>query len=229
MDDEIKEPLEKKEAEKKKRSPPQRFRWFTIILYPDNYYHFELLKYFNTCQELDFAYIRHQPETDEGKDHIHMLIRFPSPRTVKSVSESCGRTKAVKLDDGSYKVLVPGEFVPDYAVDVPIVGLPLVSGVNAPEAYYKYMTHSDFRSILEGKKQYDADDIIYHGDEKIFRRLGMSESIDRMSLYHELVSYANMSYTPNDMIKLLIADNRSDLLDFISGHSYFIKNFMFGK
>lgn len=67
-----------------------RFRSFFILLYPDSTsYNID-----NVFFELNgfkyFAYIKHQPETDEKKIHYHLYIYVDSACTISAVSKRLG-------------------------------------------------------------------------------------------------------------------------------------------
>lgn len=69
---------------------PKSYRHFIAILYPDS----EIYNYndiiFNLNQFKYYAYITHQPEKEESKEHVHLFISLDSATTVKNISKRLG-------------------------------------------------------------------------------------------------------------------------------------------
>lgn len=64
----------------------KRYRHFMLLLYPewDNFK--EILQDLKGNFK-NYAYIKHIPETDEKKEHIHFILSLDNPRTIKSLSQ----------------------------------------------------------------------------------------------------------------------------------------------
>ena len=55
-----------------------RTRYFMLVLYPDNQYHKEIMEYLDSDKNpYQGAYILHEPEQDEKKQHWHVMLYFP--------------------------------------------------------------------------------------------------------------------------------------------------------
>ena len=63
----------------------KRYRHFMILLYPewDNYK--EILQDIKGSFK-NYAYIKHIPEEEEKKEHLHLILSLDNPRTEKSLS-----------------------------------------------------------------------------------------------------------------------------------------------
>lgn len=152
-----------------------KYRWFGMILYPDNPDHMVALEYIKTSPILfpSYLYIRHLPEDwleqmdpdlkvdgvdlsaedllsrGEKKPHYHVCIK-----TARAVSENAIMAAfSVTGDDGKKKCLVS-----------------MIPHLFNPEAYFQYLLHWDLDSIRKGKHKYSLSEI--HGDDKIIGKLG---------------------------------------------------------
>lgn len=208
----------------------RRTCWITIILYPDNCYHMMILDYLSKG-DLPCAWILHDPEPDLGcnKLHYHVLVRYDTARTRSAVIKSFGEAWAVKDDDGKYHMIPLGDYVPDYAEKVSILSYPLVKNCFSPEGDFAYMLHRDFASTLEGKTQYDFTDIHINGDPILFRRLSHCEHKENECVYTELYQICKMFKSCYEVTDYLVNEGRFDLLQFISGHAYFVERFFMCK
>ena len=205
--------------------------WFTFILYPDNPYHVKLLDYLKSRSETSdcvysFMYICHEPDGDEEpKAHYHVLLHSSYPKTAGGVRKSLGEVWGYKTDvDGKVIYLPDISRIPqpdDDKKKVFVVSKVLIC--EDPEGLCRYMTHDDFNSSLLGKKRYDISDIKKFGNLKLLDKLFCSNN-PRARLYNDLQAYTSVNRL-SDLISVLLADNRSDLVDYISHHAYFVKTF----
>lgn len=151
------------------------YRWFGMILYPDNADHMKVLDYIKSSPLLfpSYLFIRHLPEDwlenmdpnlkvdevdlaaedlltrGENKAHYHVAVK-----AARALSEAAMMSKfCFKSDDGSRKTLVS-----------------IVPHLSDPESYFMYMMHWDLDSKIKGKHSYDISEI--HGDDKIIGKLG---------------------------------------------------------
>lgn len=207
--------------------------WFTFLLYPDNPYHIKLLEYLRDRSSspdcvYSFMYILHDPDSDDDpKSHYHVLLHSSYPKTAGGVRKSLGEVWGYKTEiDGKIS------YIPDItrlpAPDDDKKKVFIVSKVEVcedPEGLCRYMTHDDFSSSLLGKKHYDIADIKKFGNLKVLDKLFVCSN-SQARLYSELISYTTGNHL-SDLIGVLLADNRSDLIDYISHHSYFVKTFFF--
>lgn len=67
----------------------KRYRHFIMILYPewDNFK--DILQDIKGSFK-NYAYIKHQPEEEEKKEHIHLILSLDNPRTIDSLSKRLG-------------------------------------------------------------------------------------------------------------------------------------------
>ena len=64
----------------------KRYRNFTILLYP------EWADFKDILQDIKgsfkkYAYIKHIPESDEKKEHFHLILSLDNPRSIRSLSK----------------------------------------------------------------------------------------------------------------------------------------------
>jgi len=218
---------EKKEGEKKggsKRSV--RSSWIGCVLYPDNFYHMEFLEYLKTMG-ITHLYIKHQPEQDEKKEHIHLMIHFDYPYTVSGFVKSVGtgwfiETGKDENDKPIYKPIPPQDRSTYLdAVEMNIIGH--AESITSPQGNYIYYLHRDFKSRF--KIQYQDSDVVKIGDMSIINKITRISYINRECIYSELASYANQAVNSYDFMKQVMADDRMDIVDYVSTHSYFVKEF----
>lgn len=67
----------------------KRFRHFIMILYPEWVNFNEILQDIKGSFK-NYAYIKHQPESEEKKEHIHLILSIDNPRTIQSLSKRLG-------------------------------------------------------------------------------------------------------------------------------------------
>ena len=136
-----------KEQTAKENEPPKRSRKgrvLAFIIYPDNP---DQMAFFDWCKRKEkILFIHHDPEPKANfnnadsnledidhmcKEHYHVMILFPNPRTVNGFLKS------------SAGCLTHAEIVSDRM------------------AYYRYMSHDTYSCLKTGKKQYSEKDISY--------------------------------------------------------------------
>lgn len=71
-----------------------------FVLYPDNVHQMQLLAWLESpVNSANFGYkmcyILHQPETDEKKQHYHVMVQYPNARTSEGVKKSFGVYRTV--------------------------------------------------------------------------------------------------------------------------------------
>lgn len=67
-----------------------RKRTFLMILYPDtkSYNYNDVIAYIRSFKY--YAFIKHEPELDEGKVHVHVLLYFENSSTIERLSKNTG-------------------------------------------------------------------------------------------------------------------------------------------
>lgn len=205
-----------------KRTPVKKGRWVACVLYPDNCHQMDVLKYLKSISQT-MLYITHQPEDDEKKEHIHVMIHFDYPRTASGFCSAFGMGK-FKLSGDSY------ESIPDDVdcTGLPVVQLPILSHaeiVSSPADYFRYLLHQDFKSIKAKKKKYQISDITFCGNENELHKLAYQEYQQYNNLVYELMEYSDCADSAHDLMDILICNNRYDLISYVQGHAYFIKEF----
>lgn len=69
----------------------KRYRHFMILLYKDTTsYNFEDVLFDLKGSFKNYAYIEHQPEKEEKKEHIHFILSIDNARTIESIAKRVG-------------------------------------------------------------------------------------------------------------------------------------------
>lgn len=69
----------------------KRFRHFMILLYEDSTsYNFNDVLFDLKGSFKNYAYIKHEPESNEKKEHIHFILSLDNPRSINSISKRVG-------------------------------------------------------------------------------------------------------------------------------------------
>lgn len=218
------EDVKPKKKEDFKRS--SRSSWIGCMLYPDNFYHMEFLEYLKTMG-ITHLYIKHQPEEDEKKEHIHLMIHFDYPYTVSGFVKSVGTgwfIETGKDENGKsiYNPISPQDrSIYSNAIELNIIGH--AETITSPSGNYIYFLHRDFKSRF--KIQYNESDVVKIGDMGIINKITRISYVNRELVYQEIASYSCQSSNSRDFIRRLMADDRMDIVDYVSTHSYFVKEF----
>lgn len=203
-----------------------RSSWIGCMLYPDNFYHVEFLDFLKSMG-ITHIYIKHQPEEDEKKEHIHLMMHFDYPYTVSGFVKSVGTGWFIEVgkdekDKPIYKPIPPQDrSIYPNAVEMNIIGH--AENITSPQGNYIYYLHKDFKSRF--KIQYKESDVQKFGDMGIINKVIRISYVDRDLMYQEIASYACQSDNSRDFIRRVMADGRTDIVDYVSSHAYFIKEF----
>lgn len=203
-----------------------RSSWIGCMLYPDNFYHMEFLEYLKTMG-ITHLYIKHQPEQDEKKEHIHLMIHFDYPYTVSGFVKSVGTGWFIEVgkdekDKPIYKPIPPQDrSTYSNAVEMNIIGH--AENITSPQGNYIYYLHKDFKSRF--KIQYKDSDVVKIGDMGIINKITAISYVNRELMYQELEKYGIQSINCIDFMRRVLADGRTDIIDYVSSHSYFVKEF----
>lgn len=183
--------------------PPQneRTRVWTAICYPweedDRNGHFAFLNWLiRDLHYLEYAYIEHEPDTEEGKKHIHLVMRFPQKVRFNGVNKFCGG----------------------------IFNENLLSPVSSVCGYGLYMLHQDFNSIRQGKNQYNPTDII--GTETLLSDLLVTTSKHNNISLSITTLISNLDLMNVGDVVQAVLDNCDDpvpFIDFITNRTFFVK------
>lgn len=81
----------KKIETKSEEIDEKRFRHFMLLLYKDStIYNFDDLLFDLKGSFKNYAFITHQPESNEKKEHIHFILSLDNPRSIDSLSKRLG-------------------------------------------------------------------------------------------------------------------------------------------
>lgn len=257
----------------------KRGRNFAFVLYPDNEQQMKLLRWLNSpncsynCRTM---FIKHQPEQDDKKEHIHCVTVFDNPRSVDGVRKSFGVYDTVwrlyhieqvdlvddlKIKDGvgvrvrtpKYKkcpvlldendkqsfrdipwddrktvsnITSENPINDDEAwIKTPLFLVPHVELVSDLTSYAMYMLHQTYDCIINNKTPYKIEDI--QGNFELicsaFPELKPMDNVNIMKRLYNLCECGN----PRKVMDILLECNDKDTLDFLAGHSTFIRDWFF--
>lgn len=81
----------KKIETKSEEIDEKRYRHFMLLLYKDStIYNFDDLLFDLKGSFKNYAFITHQPESNEKKEHIHFILSLDNPRSIDSLSKRLG-------------------------------------------------------------------------------------------------------------------------------------------
>lgn len=99
----------------------KRFRHFMILLYPEDDYFQDVLRDIKGSFR-NYAYIKHIPESDEKKEHLHLILSLDNPRSEISLAKRLCIEKRliqhVKSLRGSCRYLVHADDEDKYQYDL---------------------------------------------------------------------------------------------------------------
>lgn len=217
---------------KKPLASNTRYKWFTLILYPDNPYHMEYLEWIQDT-DLDFAYILHEGElNDDGtekKPHYHVLIHFDSQRSPQAVASSLGTMPCVQ-DGDNFVPLYGSELetmrinAPQKIVEKPLVTVPYTcSFCRDPHDYLHYMIHDTFNS--RRKKKYKFSEIVFHEKMQLISSYWGVESTDSTDTISLLYTYFQEYKTCPAVMSALLQNGEFKLVEYCRKNPYFLKTF----
>lgn len=229
---EPKAPKEPKEKEPKAPNPFTTVRgsWIVFLLYPDNCHHMDILSYLKDIGST-MCWIEHEPEEDEKKKHIHVMIHFDRARTASGFCSSFGKGWYSVTKEDDKEVFTPIPFGQESifisagnAVEKDILSYAEV--VSSPCDKYRYFTHSDFKSMRSGKKRYSQDAVQKWGDINLIDKLAYQEYQNFENTISDLMFYSDRCFTANELMRKLLSEGRYDLVSYIQSRAYFVREFM---
>lgn len=217
---------------KKSSASNTRYKWFTLILYPENPYHMEYLEWIHDT-DLDFAYILHEVElNDDGsekKPHYHVLIHFDSQRSPQAVASSLGTMPCIQ--DGDKFVPLYGDNLetmrinaPEKIVDKPLVSFPYTcTFCRDPHDYLHYMIHDTFAS--RHKKKYNYSDIVFHETMEFISSYFGSETSSTSDMISTVALYFKEYKTCTAVMQKLLEVGDYKTVEYCRKNPYFLKTF----
>lgn len=157
-----------------------RYRSFLLLLYPDSHSYNIQDIFFELNGFKNYAYILHQPESDEKKSHYHVYIHLDSACTISAVSKRLG---------------------------IPVNH---IQHVRSERASLRYLTHIDYedkiqynfydikyskgieRSLLKSYSDVESESDIINSIYKFID--GLKENYSYSEAIIELVKFVNMNF-----------------------------------
>lgn len=201
--------------------------WFEMILYPDNCYHMEILKWLDDDRSItQAAYILHEPEEDEKKQHYHVLLHYPTKRTLKGVVKSFGSGDFRRIGD-KYEPCPDTTGIEPNEIEVKPLLVEDVTCFRVSDKISRvmYFMHKDFNCIRAGKKEYSFSDIKvckhdYAFLSSLLEKEEMQCSGNELTTILDTIESYNLDRL-SDVIKHF-ALNEPRLLNYVEKHSYLI-------
>ena len=225
----------------------KRFRWIECKLYPDNPYHVTLFDYLRNIGQYQGCHILHDKDVKADgapdKPHWHVVLYSDTRQiTCKEVgggrwlaetwSKSYGSFDAIVSDSGKIAAYLPPNWHTDYPVPVhsgkvkTFQVLTDAAGINDPSTFLLYMTHSDFRSMLDGKHHYEPDELkVWDNSPTIHNYLTNALSVSRAQSY-ELFEYADGCSSGRELIFKLYSAGRDDLVEYVRKNPQYVAKFL---
>lgn len=228
---------------------PLKSRYFAFILYPDNPYHMQYLHYLETSH--DGFYILHEKNADnfyipmagyEGeqhdeKPHFHVVVRFRNPRTLSGFQKSIPAVKyyqPLQLDNFDEKTKKRLYNVYDVSyIDIPVQEIykPVVEHIEPVTdiyGYCQYLLHKDFKSVVQGKKEYSVYDVKplfsdEHAFTDYFDQTKQSEN-ELLDTVLQIASCADGD--KNTFVQLIQMHTNPNVLKYVQKHAYFIDKYI---
>lgn len=204
-----------------------------FVLYPDNEYQMQLLRWLSDdknqqLHEFEIMFILHKPESEEKKEHYHVLMRSANPRTADGVKKSFGVYKTVwRL----YHMSIIAEGT-QHLSKAP-------KGVKTLTGYFRNTkTKDNLVPVLTNQEDSESFvDVEYHGKERFCPvKPGLLDEIYKLTpLYtvphvecvSDYQSYAR--YMLHQTYECFLAGKRQYTFDDLQGDSDFIARCFGGK
>lgn len=224
-------------------------RYFAFILYPDNPYHMQYLHFLETSH--DGFYILHDKNADnfyipmagyEGeqhneKSHFHVVVRFRNPRSLSGFQKSIPAVKyyqPLQLDNVDEKTKKRLFNVYDIScIDIPVQEIykPVVEHIEPVTdifGYCQYLLHKDFKSVVQGKKEYQFYDVKplfcdLHAFSDYFDQTKQSEN-ELLDTVLQIASCADGD--KNTFVQLIQMHTNPNVLKYVQKHAYFIDKYI---
>lgn len=99
----------KKDITSSEEIEEKRYRHFMLLLYPEDDYFKDVLQDIKGSFK-NYAYIKHVPEEEEKKEHMHLILSLDNPRSESSLAKRLGIPKRlikhIKSLRGSCRYLI---------------------------------------------------------------------------------------------------------------------------
>ena len=228
-----------KDTKKKEEKKVSRVRWFSVILYPDNEVHCDIIKFLDEgrCPFVQGFYIRHDPDytesTGEGdkKEHWHVVLHFQNPRTVSGVQSIFGGCYVQTKEDGSKRAVLDSTGLDNVEWVKNSVGTALISTVSDIHSYAMYLLHKTYAAIRAGKKEYALTDCkAFNRDTEIIslafdNQVSMQQGTEIYRILNDYIEPYRIR-SMSMLIKTLYLNGESTLVKYVESHAYLIKNLM---
>lgn len=229
---------EKKEK-KEKKEKAARVRWFSIILYPDNEVHCDIIDFLDKgrCPFVQGFYIKHEPDysetTQEGekKEHWHVVLHFQNPRTVCGVQSIFGGCYVQMKEDGTKRAVLDSTGLNGVEWEKHSVSKALISTVSDIHSYSMYLLHKTYAAIRAGKKEYQLKDCkaFNHDTEIIPKAFDNQTTLQQGGEMYQILNDYIEPYNIKSiatLVKTLYLNGETTLLKYVESHAYLIKNLL---
>ena len=228
---------------------PVKSRYFAFILYPDNPYHMQYLHFLETSH--DGFYILHEKNADnfyipmagyegeqhEEKPHFHVVVRFRNPRSLSGFQKSIPAVKyyqPLQLENVDEKTKKRLYNVYDVSyIDIPVQEIykPVVEHIEPVTdiyGYCQYLLHKDFKSVVQGKKQYQIYDVkpLYCDEHAFTDYFDQTKQSENELLDTVLQIAVCADGDKNTFVQLIQMHTNPNVLKYVQKHAYFIDKYI---
>lgn len=205
--------LSKSEKQTGFKNKNSKGRILAIILYPDNSEQMNFFEWLKKHEKM--IYILHAPERVQGlpcsdfvdelpeenhdyKPHIHIMLSFPNPISVKGfVKSSAGAIKHAEI-------------------------------VSDRRSYCRYMIHDTYASLKAHKTEYKYEDIKYTDKDFFLSCVLDSRNDSEVSAFAEITSIIDDNFIVSlpELVQAVKALKRLDLLTFCMKRGYILSAYI---
>lgn len=214
-------------------------RTWTFVLYPEDAGYTDLLNYLHTdnIEMIRGCYINHvsKPKVDKStgeividdngmpvmlKEHTHVMVQFPSPRSASGVIKSLCLYKDDNNDENSEEF---DTICPSVIGGKKCIRVEPVSDISS---MYYYFMHWTYACQREGKERYEEKDIHQLGNDSadfVLSCAGERNLTKRVSCA-ELLQHSEKCSSARELLLECIDDE--NLVKFMIKNPYFVKEFI---
>lgn len=211
-------------------------RWLTFEIYPDNPEQMKAFEWLKKANVNSGMYIKHDAESDDKKEHIHVLVYEDCPINCKMQGEQLvavsygkrfGTFEGLKIDD-KFLYKCKGDTLPSGKEWETFPIISMVQGVSDPSSLAHYFLHERYCDIREGKKLYSYKELKFWGDAERFKRLFNTDKTNDIDILGKAASIAASCSSPKKFMQECVALGEWEILEFARKNPYFVAKFIVG-
>lgn len=213
----------------------KRTRWVTLEVYPDNPEQMDALQWMKSdpaacCSGM---YITHEPEGEEKKKHIHVMLYVDNAIRYETQGEQnvCpgfasrfGTFEGCETE-GGFKYKSRGDELPEGAEwkSYPVFGM--VQAVTDPQSLAWYFLHARYAD--RDKKRYESEDLQFFGDNTDrFKRLYNTEDWNSLTDFNKAFNLAKGCTSGRMFMEKVVESCEYSVVEYIRKNPAFVRDFL---